>query len=121
MPSTAKKTQSPRAVYVVCDDQTLAVQLADGRRLVLPLEWYPRLKHGTPVERNDWRLIGNGEGIHWPQLDEDLSVEGFLAGRKSGESPEMIRFWLENKKRGRPVTIEDFLKHRGKAKGRKTA
>src|SRR5581483_8428375 len=87
----------------------------------LPLDWYPRLKHGTPAERNNWRLIGGGEGIHWPELDKDLSVDGFIAGRKSGESAAMFRFWLENKKRGRLVTVEDFMKQRTKPKRRASA
>jgi len=82
------------ATYVVAGDHSLTVSLSDGRQLVLPLEWYPRLKFGTPAERNNWRLVGEGVGIHWPDLDEDLSVEGFLAGRKSIESPKSIRKWL---------------------------
>lgn len=97
------------------------MQLADGRRLTLPLDWYPRLKHGTPAERNNWRLIGGGEGIHWPDLDEDLSVDGFIAGRKSGESVAAFRFWLENKRRGRLMTVEDFMKHQAKGKRKATA
>jgi len=121
MPNAAKKPVAPRVNFVACDDRNLSVHLADGRQLLLPLEWYPRLKHGSPAERNNWRLIGNGEGVHWPDLDEDLSVDGFIAGRKSGESPEMFRFWLENKNRGRLVTIADFLKHRGKVRRRKSA
>src|SRR5690242_12178568 len=121
MPRTANKTAEPKAVYVVCDEANLTVHLSDGRRLVLPLDWYPRLKHGTPSERNNWRLIGGGEGIHWPDLDEDLSVEGFIAGRKSAESAQMFRYWLENKKRGRLVTMEDFMKHRDRSVRRKSA
>jgi hypothetical protein len=121
MPSIAKKPPVPKAVYVVCDETNLSVQLVDGRRLTLPLDWYPRLKHGSPAERNHWRLIGGGEGIHWPDLDEDLSVEGFIAGRKSAESAAMFRFWLENKKRGRLVTIDDFMRQRTGLKRRATA
>ncbi len=84
--------------YVAADDQMLIITLSDGRRLSLPLAWYPRLKHGTPAERNNWRLIGRGEGVHWPDLDEDLSLEGFVAGRKSGERPDSIRRWLAARK-----------------------
>ena len=58
----------------------------DGRTLAVPLVWYPRLAYGTPSQRSRWRLIGRGEGIHWPDLDDDVSVEGLLAGRPSGES-----------------------------------
>jgi hypothetical protein len=79
----------------------LTVSLSDGRKLTLPLEWHPRLKHGSPSERNHWRLIGDGVGVHWPDLDEDLSVEGFIAGRKSMESARSIRKWLAN--RGAPA------------------
>lgn len=82
------------ATYVVVGDESLAVTLADGRTLSLPLKWYPRLQHGTPAERNNWRLVGDGVGIHWPDLDEDLSVEGFLAGRRSIETPASIKRWL---------------------------
>ena len=72
-----------RAVGVKVTRQALAVELADGRTLVVPIDWYPRQLHGTSVERNKWRLIGKGEGIHWPDADEDLSVEGLLLGRKA--------------------------------------
>jgi hypothetical protein len=67
-------------------EDALMVDLADGRTVTVPLSWYPCLAHGTPVERANWRLIGRGEGIHWPDLDEDISVAGLLAGHRSGES-----------------------------------
>jgi hypothetical protein len=79
-------------------DDALSVDLVDGRTISVPLAWYPRLAHGTPDERNRWRLIGEGEGIHWPDLDEDISVEGLLAGRPSGESDASLRRWLELRK-----------------------
>ncbi|MGD1277374.1 MAG: DUF2442 domain-containing protein [Tepidisphaeraceae bacterium] len=85
------------ATYVVVSEDSLTVSLSDGRTLVLPLEWYPRLKHGSPAERNNWRLIGDGEGVHWPDLDEDLSVEGFLAGRKSMETRKSLRKWFADR------------------------
>jgi len=88
------------ATYVVVDDESLTVSLSDGRKLTLPLQWYPRLKHGSPTERNNWRLIGDGVGVHWPDLDEDLSVEGFLAGRKSIESTQSVRKWLAGRSVG---------------------
>ena len=74
---------------------TLTVELSDGRTIAVPLAWYPRLIHATKKERGNWRLIGKGQGIHWPDLDEDVSVEGLLAGRPSGESQESFRRWLE--------------------------
>jgi hypothetical protein len=73
------------------------VDLADGRTITAPLVWFPRLKHGTAAERANWRLIGAGEGIHWPQLDEDISVESLLAGRPSGETQDSLRRWLDQR------------------------
>ena len=70
----------PRAVDVSISEDELTVHLADGRRLTVPLVWFPRLLHGNPEDRRNWRLIGDGRGIHWPDLDEDLSVEGLLKG-----------------------------------------
>lgn len=93
--STSKaETGHPRAVDVKVSRQALAIDLADGRTLVVPIAWYPRLLHGTPAERNHWRLIGAGEGIHWPGLDEDISVDGLLAGLPSGESQSSLKRWL---------------------------
>ena len=85
-------------------EDTLTVELSDGRSLQVPLAWYPRLFHGTPAERRNWRLIGQGVGIHWPDLDEDLSVEGFLLGKKSTESQSSLARWLEKRKLVQPVT-----------------
>ena len=82
-----------REVHV--SDNSLTVDLADGRSISVPLEWFPRLKHSSPAERNNWRLIGSGEGIHWPDLDEDISVNNLLSGSRSGESPSSLRRWLE--------------------------
>ena len=91
--------EKPAAItYVTADDRSLTVTPSDGRRLSLTLDWYPRLKHGTPAERNNWRLIGRGEGINWPDLDEDLSLDGFLTGRQSAEKASSIRRWLATRK-----------------------
>jgi hypothetical protein len=76
----------PLAMGVSVTDDALVVKLDEGRTLSAPLQWYPRLAYGTPTERGIWRLIGHGEGIHWPELDDDISVEGLLAGRRSAES-----------------------------------
>lgn len=78
-------------------DDTLAVDLVDGRTISVPLSWYPRLVRGTAEERSDWRLIGKGEGIHWPSLDEDIGVEGLLAGKASGESRRSFQKWLQER------------------------
>jgi len=82
---------------VVVAEDILTVQLSDGRTISVPLAWYPRLLHGTPEERNNWCLIGQGEGIHWPDLDEDISVENMVFGRPSGESQRSFKRWLEDR------------------------
>jgi hypothetical protein len=86
-----------RATAVRLTEDALVVDLADGRSISAPLAWYPRLLRGTSAERGNHRLIGGGEGIHWPDLDEDISVEGILAGRSSGESPKSFQRWLESR------------------------
>jgi len=89
--------QAVKASNVSVTDDTFEVDLADGRTLSVPLTWYPRLLHGTPEERRNWRLIGDGVGIHWPDLDEDLSVEGMLLGKRSGESQKSLQRWLQGR------------------------
>ncbi|MCH7786314.1 MAG: DUF2442 domain-containing protein [Chloroflexi bacterium] len=91
--------QPPKAQHVSVSEDTLIVDLADARTISVPVEWYPRLAHGTPKERNTWRLIGEGEGIHWPDLDEDISIEGLLAGKSSAESQYSFKQWLEARKK----------------------
>ncbi|MFN2509407.1 MAG: DUF2442 domain-containing protein [Chthoniobacterales bacterium] len=86
-----------RATAVRLTDDALVIDLADGRSLSAPVAWYPRLLHGTAAERNNHRLIGSGEGIHWPDLDEDISVEGILSGRSSAESPSSLQKWLASR------------------------
>ncbi len=83
---------------VATSDEALVADLADGLTITVPLAWFPRLAHGTPEERANWRLIGGGVGIHWPDLDEDISVASLLAGRRSGESQESLRRWLQARK-----------------------
>lgn len=85
----------PEATGLEITDAALSVELVDGRSVSVPLLWYPRLAHATPGERRNWRLIGRGEGIHWPDLDEDISVANLLAGRPSGESQRSFKRWLE--------------------------
>jgi hypothetical protein len=87
------------AQNVSVTDDSLIVDLSDGRTLSVPLTWYPRLVHGTPEERSHWRLIGEGEGIHWDELDEDISVENLILGRSSGESQKSFKKWLESRKK----------------------
>ena len=79
-------------------EDSLIVRLDDGRALSVPLAWYPRLLWGTKAERENYELIGEGEGIHWPELDEDISVEGLLAGKRSAESAASLAKWKEKRR-----------------------
>jgi len=83
--------------HVKITDDSLSVDLTDGRTITVPLGWFPRLLHGSPDERNDWRVIGEGEGIHWENLDEDISLEHIIKGRPSGESQKSLQRWLESR------------------------
>ncbi len=82
------------ALNVLLTDDTLSVDLSDGRSISVPIAWFPRLLHSTEQERNNWRFIGKGQGIHWEDIDEDISIEGLLAGKPSGESQESFKKWL---------------------------
>jgi hypothetical protein len=87
----------PSAENVTITEDTLSVDLSDGRTISVPLAWFPRLTHSTQAERNNWRLIGKGHGIHWEDIDEDISVEGLLAGKPSGESQASLKKWLNRR------------------------
>lgn len=101
---TAEK-QATRAQAIKVSADSLVVDLSDGRTITAPLPWFPRLAHGTSKERNHWRLVGGGGGMHWPSLDEDISVENLLAGKRSGESPRSFKAWLEQREsRGRKLS-----------------
>ena len=86
------------AQNVLITEDSLVIDLYDGRTISVPLAWYPRLLHGKPKERNNWRFIADGEGIHWPDLDEDISVENILSGKTSKESQHSFKRWLEKRK-----------------------
>jgi len=94
MNTLATEIQEARAMDVRVDENMLAVDLTDGRTIITPLAWYPRLMYGTPQERANFEIIGDGRYIHWPDLDEDLTVAGILAGRQSRESGESLKKWL---------------------------
>lgn len=79
-------------------DEELIVELEDGRTISIPLAWFPRLLYGLPEERENWRLIGEGEGIRWPELDEDIEVEHLLAGIPSRESQRSLQKWLQSRR-----------------------
>jgi len=91
-------TWSIFAQNVTVTEDTLTVELTDGRTISAPILWYPRLAYGTPEERNHWELNGDGIGIHWPDLDEDISVENLLKGQSSGESQRSFQRWLDQRK-----------------------
>ena len=85
------------AEQVTVTHDALIVDLSDGRTITVPLAWYPRLMNATASELQNWRLIGKGYGIHWEELDEDISVEGLLLGTPSGESQTSFKRWLSGR------------------------
>ena len=97
MSTLSIERQSTIACNVRVSDDTLTVELDDGRTVSVPLAWYPRLLNGASEERSNWRLIGRGEGIHWPNLDEDISITNLLLGKPSGESQGSFKKWLEKR------------------------
>lgn len=88
---------SPRIIAFSISNDTLSIDLEDGRSLSVPISWFPRLAYGSEVERGNAYISGAGYGLHWPDLDEDLSVVGLLTGKKSGESPESLQNWLKSR------------------------
>jgi hypothetical protein len=97
MSISANEIKIPNAERVVVTEDTLSVDLSDGRTISVPLAWFPRLLQSTPEERSNWRLIGRGQGIHWENIDEDISIEALLAGRPSGESQSSFKKWLNRR------------------------
>src|SRR4026207_1914287 len=94
MSSLTNNMPHAQAVDVSLTTEEISVDLQDGRTIIAPLGWYPRLVHATSKERNNWRLIGTGTGIHWPDLDEDISIGNLLLGQPSGESQRSLQKWL---------------------------
>ncbi|MFQ5633561.1 MAG: DUF2442 domain-containing protein [bacterium] len=97
-----KRIEPPttKAQNVTVNEDTLAVDLDDGRTVSVPVAWFPRLIYGSQEECNNWRLIGKGEGMHWPDLDEDISVENLIFGKRSGESRRSFQKWLSARSAG---------------------
>jgi hypothetical protein len=95
--STIELLTIPLIQKVTITDDTLSVDLSDGRTISVPLAWYPRLLNGSILERNDYRLIADGSGIHWHQLDEDISLKNLILGQPSGESQTSFQRWLKNR------------------------
>lgn len=94
MSSSTREFPDTLAVGVTVNADEIAVDLVDGRTIIAPLGWFPRLVHATSKERNHWRLIGKGVGIHWPDLDEDISIGNLLRGQRSGESQASLQKWI---------------------------
>ncbi|HXU39242.1 MAG TPA: DUF2442 domain-containing protein [Blastocatellia bacterium] len=91
-----------RVLSVDVTDDTLSVDLEDGRSVSVPIGWYPRLANGTPAERANLQISGAGYGIHWPDLDEDIGIEGLLLGKHSSESASSFERWLERRREKLP-------------------
>ena len=98
MSSSGVDIQEARAQALSVSDEALAVDLVDGRTVIVPLVWYPRLWYGSAEERNHFEIFGDGAYIHWPELDEDLTVAGLLEGKRSGESAPSLKKWLASRK-----------------------
>ena len=101
MTDSAVDSAVARATAVTFVGDKLTLQLVDGRTLSVPIDWSPRLALATSEERNHWRLIADGEGISWPDLDEDISVRHLLEGRKSTENKKSLNRWIETRNRTR--------------------
>lgn len=99
-----------QAASVTVTDENITVELADGRSVIVPTAWYPRLRHATPEERADYEI--DEYGVTWPAIEADFSIRGLLLGHRSGENPDSFRFWLRNRKHGRRVTVIDWMKQR---------
>jgi len=97
MSISANEIEVPNAESVTITEDTLSVDLSDGRTISVPVAWFPRLLQSTPEEKNNWRLIGKGRGIHWEDIDEDISVEALLWGKPSGESQPSFKKWLDRR------------------------
>jgi hypothetical protein len=98
MPSAAVTLALPRVVNVTVTEDTLSVDLEDGRTISAPIGWYPRLAYATPTERANLQISGAGYAIHWPDLDEDIGIEGLVFGKRSTESPASFARWLEQRR-----------------------
>ena len=95
--------KEPLVVNITITDEKLTVDLNDGRSIMVPLKWYPRLVYASPKERNNWQLLGDGYAIEWPDLDEHIGTEGLLAGRRSGESEKSLKRWLASREMATPL------------------
>lgn len=117
--TSSPMTDSPgvQAVKVQVTDIRITVDLEDGRTLIVPTDWLPRLKHATEAERNNVEI--GPWGIEWPDVEADASIRGLLAGQRSHENPACFNYWLENRQQGKRVTVMDWLALRRQEKVRK--
>lgn len=97
MSISALEVREARAQSIEIHDDSIAVQLVDGRTIIVPLAWYPRLWYGSPDERQHFEILADGTYVHWPDLDEDLSIDGMVAGHRSGESAKSLKQWLSSR------------------------
>lgn len=97
MASSATEVSEARARGLEVTEDALSVDLVDGRTIIIPLAWFPRLWHGSIEERRRFEILGDGAYLHWPDLDEDLCVADLLAGRRSGECASSLKKWLEKR------------------------
>ena len=119
MPSSVLREREALVQKVRVTADELFVELVDGRTVSVPVQWYPRLAHGSPAERQNWQIIGRGVGIHRPDLDEDVATEDLLAGRASGESQTSFQRWLESRQRLANKTLQPTSRARRKSKAQK--
>ena len=109
MPTSTVRMELTGAMDITVTEDALTADLKDGRTITVPLLWHPRLVHATADERNNWELHAEGQHIHWPDLDEDISIEGMLAGWPSRESQKSLQWWLDARKEGRSVAFYDLF------------
>jgi hypothetical protein len=105
--SQAEVDETVKATSVRVADDIITVELDDGRTISVPTAWYPRLQHATAKERSRYEI--DSVGVTWPDVEADFSIKGILNGRKSSESPECFKFWLDRRKNGKRVTVEQWL------------
>ncbi len=110
--STLEQDFDVRATAVRVSDETIDVDLDDGRSISVPTAWFPRLVHATKAERANCNILY--DGIEWPDVEADTSIKGLLLGWKSAENPACFKFWLDNRKKGKHVTVMDWLATRRK-------
>ncbi|MBN1648510.1 MAG: DUF2442 domain-containing protein [Spirochaetales bacterium] len=99
MSSLKTEIEIANLTKIKINDESIIVDFDDGRTISLPTSWYPRLQYGSQKERDNYHMIGNGEGIHWPDLDEDISIEGLISGIRSHESQASLQNWLKARKK----------------------